>query len=102
MEGGGGGCREALSIADNSGCIAPLKRILGMGEAKRKADADKNKGVYTEYLDRGMDIEALQKERRRQLVRIATIRGRDVLVFAADFSKGNIQGADVSIGYRDQ
>jgi predicted RNA-binding Zn-ribbon protein involved in translation (DUF1610 family) len=44
-------------------------------------------GVYNEYLDRRMSFEDLQIERKAQLKRIAAIRGRDVVVYAGDYSK---------------
>jgi hypothetical protein len=55
-------------------------------------------GVYSEYLEKNFDFAALVAERKKQLKRIATIRGRDVLVVAADLSK---QGAPISINYSD-
>lgn len=56
-------------------------------------------GMYAEYLDRNLDFQALAEERKTQLQRIAELRGgRDVLVFAADFSKHQ---APVSISYAD-
>ena len=71
-----------------------------MGEAKKKKEAAK-KGVYTEYLDARLNQETLLQKRRVQLSRISKLRGRDVLVFASDISKGNVPGADVDINYRD-
>jgi len=56
-------------------------------------------GAYTEYLERQMGFEELSAERKRQLVRISKLRGdRDVLVFAADLTKGAVP---ISIGYAD-
>jgi len=57
-------------------------------------------GIYSEYLDnlKG-NFQAISDERKRQLQRISELRGgRDVLVFAADISKGN---APISIHYND-
>jgi hypothetical protein len=53
-------------------------------------------GAYREYLDRGLnsDFNQLTEERRRQLTRIATLRDRDVLVFAAAIDKPNINNID--------
>ena len=46
-------------------------------------------GIYTEYLDRQMSFQDLAAERKAQLKRISALRGgRDILVFAADLSKG--------------
>jgi hypothetical protein len=46
-------------------------------------------GIYTEYPERQLSFEDLARERKRQLRRIAEIRGgRDILVFAADLNKG--------------
>ena len=46
-------------------------------------------GIYTEYLDKfgGGPFDALTAERKKQLQRISDLRGRDVLVFAADINK---------------
>lgn len=55
-------------------------------------------GVYTEYLDRQMNSEELTAERKAQLARIGELRGRDVLVYAADLNKGE---APISIDYPD-
>ena len=44
-------------------------------------------GVYSEYLDRRMAFDALNKERKKQLKRIQKLRdGRDILVIAADLN----------------
>jgi len=57
-------------------------------------------GVYSEYLDRQLSFQDLVNERKIQLGRISTRRGnRDVLVYAADFSKGG--QAPIAIGYDD-
>jgi hypothetical protein len=57
-------------------------------------------GIYTEYLERfsSGSFEELSAERKVQLKRISKLRGRDVLVFAADINK-NIQ--QISIDYSD-
>lgn len=47
-------------------------------------------GIYSEYLDRNFTIEQLTTERKAQLRRISQLRGRDVLVFAADLQKGRL------------
>lgn len=43
-------------------------------------------GIYSEYLDQGQSLD-LNAERKRQLARIAQLRDRDVLVYAADSNK---------------
>lgn len=55
-------------------------------------------GVYTEYLDRQMPFPDLVEERKKQLMRISALRGRQVLVFAADLNKGR---SPISINYSD-
>jgi ClpP class serine protease len=56
-------------------------------------------GIYSEYLDRNFSFQQLTSERKRQLERIAELRGgRDVLVFAANL---NARNAPVSIDYSD-
>jgi hypothetical protein len=57
-------------------------------------------GFYSEYLDKGMSFQALTEERKRILKQISKIRGRDVLVYAADVMKG-AQGAAVALVYDD-
>src|SRR6266481_6072757 len=47
-------------------------------------------GYYSEYLDMQLDFERLQKERKKQLLQISTLREkRDVLVIASDLNKPN-------------
>src|SRR5260370_32974393 len=57
-------------------------------------------GIYSEYLDRfsSGNFEELAAERKNKLRRIAQLRGRDVLVFAADINKNISQ---ISIDYSD-
>lgn len=56
-------------------------------------------GIFTEYLDAGLNFEQLTAERKKQLRRISQLRGgRDVLVLAADLTKDN---APLAIGYAD-
>lgn len=54
-------------------------------------------GVYTEYLDRQMEFQEIAVERQKQLQRISQIRGRDILVIAADLSKN----APTAMAYSD-
>lgn len=59
--------------------------------AKTGAQPKSSKGIYTEYLDQNLTPDQLNSERKVQLKRISEFRdGRDVLVFAADFKKGQI------------
>jgi len=51
-------------------------------------------GVYSEYINRRLTFNQISTERKKQLKKISTLRGRDVLVYASDFNKGN---APVSI-----
>src|SRR5580658_5745100 len=57
-------------------------------------------GIYTEYLEKfaSGNFDELSAERKTQLKRISELRGRDVLVFAADINKGIQQ---ISIDYSD-
>lgn len=56
-------------------------------------------GVFSEYLDKGLDTAALTAERKKQLTRISQLRGgSQVLVFAADLTKGK---QPISINYAD-
>lgn len=55
-------------------------------------------GIYSEYLDRQFNVPDLTAERKQQLRRISQLRGRDILVFAADLNKGE---APISINYSD-
>ncbi len=57
-------------------------------------------GIFTEYIDRNLNMEELFKERKKQLKRISKIRGgRDLLVIAADMVSG--QPAPININYPD-
>lgn len=55
-------------------------------------------GYYSEYLGQNLNFDQINFERKEQLRRISELRGRDILVFAADFSKGN---APISISFED-
>ena len=55
-------------------------------------------GVYSEYLDNLHDIESVTRERKKQLGRIASIRGRSVLAMASDIAKA---GAPTGIDSTD-
>lgn len=57
-------------------------------------------GIYSEYLDKfsSGNFDELAAERKAQLKRIAQLRGRDLLVFAADINKNIPQ---ISIDYSD-
>ncbi len=55
-------------------------------------------GTYSDYLDRRLDFASLAAERKVQLARIAAHRNRDILVIAADVTKG---GAPIAIDYSD-
>jgi hypothetical protein len=56
-------------------------------------------GIFTEYLERNLNFEDLNLERKKQLKRISELRGgRDILVYAADYNKGN---APISIIFDD-
>jgi len=57
-------------------------------------------GIYAEYIKRNFSRDQLNAERKAQLRRIAAIRGKDVLVYAADLQKSQI-GAPVTIDYSD-
>lgn len=56
-------------------------------------------GIYSEYLDRQLNVQQLQAERKLMLQRITQLRaGRDILVFAADLQKGRLP---IAIGHAD-
>jgi ClpP class serine protease len=57
-------------------------------------------GIYSEYLEKfsSGSFEEFSAERKNQLKKISKLRGRDVLVFAADINKGIQQ---ISIDYSD-
>lgn len=54
--------------------------------------------IYGEYLDRKFDFPALATERKSQLTKLSQLRGRDVLVYAADITQPK---APVGIDYAD-
>jgi hypothetical protein len=60
-------------------------------------------GIYSDYLNSGVagNFEELTKERKRQLRRISELRGRDVLVVAADLGK-QVPGLTTAIGFEDR
>lgn len=58
-------------------------------------------GYYTEYLDRNMNVQQLNAERKSQLTRISELRGRDVLVYASDFDKPDTPPHWLMIAYAD-
>jgi len=56
-------------------------------------------GVYTEYLNMKMDLNQLTQKRKEQLKHISDLRkGRDIIVYASDLMKGNVQ---IPIDYSD-
>jgi predicted RNA-binding Zn-ribbon protein involved in translation (DUF1610 family) len=55
-------------------------------------------GYFSEYMNRHFTFEELTNERKKWLKKITELRGRDVLVYASDYNKGN---APISIGYSD-
>jgi hypothetical protein len=57
-------------------------------------------GIYSEYLDKNLPFEELTVERKKQLARIAQVRGRDILVYAAASNKAS-QGAPVALDNSD-
>jgi serine dehydrogenase proteinase len=60
-------------------------------------------GIYSEYLDRQLNMQQLTAERKRQLRRISENRGgRDILVCAADLTEVKTEArAPISIIYSD-
>jgi hypothetical protein len=54
-------------------------------------------GIYSDYLENGMDFARITAERKQQLKRISALRGRDILVYASDISKN----APTQIEYSD-
>lgn len=57
-------------------------------------------GVFSEYIAQNLSFDALQAERKKMLKKLSDKRGRDVIVYAADLSKGQ-DGAPVSMDYSD-
>ena len=55
-------------------------------------------GIYSEYLEKGLNFQELTTERKKQLKRISKIRERDILALVADLNKGY---APISIEYQD-
>jgi len=57
-------------------------------------------GIYSDYLDKKMNFEQLNIERKNQLKKIAALRGgRDIIVYASDIT--NRINSPVSIDYSD-
>lgn len=64
-----------------------------------KKSSPSNKGIYSEYLNRKFNsFNDITLERKKQLHRIALLRGHDVLVYAADLKKNK---APILISYPD-
>jgi len=51
-------------------------------------------GIYSDYINQKLSFDQISSERKKQLIRISTLRKRDILVYASDSNKGN---APVSI-----
>jgi len=85
--------------------LSSVRHRLGVGFLHGDTLVTRNRvqegtvGIYDEYLNQSLSIQQLNALRWEQLARISTIRGRDVLVYAADFRKG--AKAPVSIDYGD-
>lgn len=57
-------------------------------------------GIYSDYLNRGLNFEQLTQLRKEQLARIAKLRGdRDIIVYASDVD--NKSNAPVAIDFSD-
>lgn len=61
-------------------------------------------GVYSEYLDKQMPFDDLSAERKKQLKRISTLRGRGVLVYASNINASVPNSIDYSdvVPFSDQ
>jgi hypothetical protein len=46
-------------------------------------------GIYSEYINKRLTFDQISAERKNQLKKISALRGRDILVYASDFNKGN-------------
>lgn len=77
-----------------------LRSIVGSAiDATSSLDHDPGPmGLYAEYLNQQFNFDQLAAERKKQLQRIADIRGRDVLVFAANLMNGR---QPTAINYSD-
>lgn len=59
-------------------------------------------GIYSEYLNSGLSGEALNQERKKQLQRIASVRNRALLVYAADLNPVKAQqGVPIALDFDD-
>lgn len=67
----------------------------------RRQKASPKKGIFTEYLDAQFNFADLAKERKKQLARIAKLRNRDILVYAADARSHRPPQVDARIVYDD-
>jgi ribosomal protein S6 len=57
-------------------------------------------GIYSEYLNKNLSFDELSNERKNQLKKISSLRGkRDILVYASDLQ--NRQNAPISIDFSD-
>src|SRR5271157_1841450 len=77
----------------HSVCIVSIHERLCPGRG-----TDPGMGIYGDYLDQGPSLD-LNAERKKQLGRIAQLRDRDVLVYAADSNKA--PQAPVGLDYSD-
>jgi hypothetical protein len=61
-------------------------------------------GIYSDYLNQQMSFSMLTNERKKQLKRISSIRGRGVIVFASDVAKDCPNSIDYSdiVPFSDQ
>lgn len=76
---------------------AVLILIVGISPMSQN---ETKKGIYTEYLDTGLNFNELTNQRKIQLKKISELReDRAVLVLAADINKGH--KAPISITYSD-
>ncbi len=55
-------------------------------------------GIYAQYLEQLTTFDEITEERKKILSKISEIRGRDVLTFASDISKGK---SPITIEYSD-
>lgn len=58
-------------------------------------------GIYTEYLDKNLSFDDLNRERKKQLLRISEKRKRDILVYASDSAKAKASVIPVALDNSD-
>jgi hypothetical protein len=90
--------RETRVIPGNRGTIS-TRPAIDLARVIKSSMKEIKKGFFSEYLDRGMNLDQITAERKQQLQRISDIPGgRVILAYAADLNKASVPPIGIDNG----